>query len=291
MAIRMSISFPLLLAAIPLYRYDWSRRRCLEQQQTPRCCWFSDGGISSNFPIHLFDRTFPSRPTFGIALTEYSDDRQMPDDDENINSGHNRVYLPIKANEGRTMGISDISNLVDLFKHIFNTAQNWQETTQSILPGYRERIIQLALKPEEGGLNLSMNDEDIYHLSDIGLAAGQRVCEQFSFDEHRWRRLLSAYAAIEAEFEALVDEYYSAKPESMNAFLQRYRDAMQDDDWVASSYKPKHLAQFDELKARLDQLMALAKIMQQQPLRNRWGNGTMPKPSARLTLSPEQFSQ
>ncbi|MFZ1546531.1 MAG: patatin-like phospholipase family protein, partial [Candidatus Nitrotoga sp.] len=67
MGVRLSLSFPILLSAIPFYRNDWSLRLCEEEQKTPKVCWFSDGGISSNFPIHLFDSLFPKRPTFGIS--------------------------------------------------------------------------------------------------------------------------------------------------------------------------------------------------------------------------------
>jgi predicted acylesterase/phospholipase RssA len=44
-----------------------------EQDLIPH--WFSDGGITSNFPIHFFDQWLPKRPTFGITL------RNLPDYD------------------------------------------------------------------------------------------------------------------------------------------------------------------------------------------------------------------
>ncbi len=52
-ATRLSLNFPILLCAVPLYAVDYENpekgKRKIEQ------CWFSDGGICSNFPIHLFD--------------------------------------------------------------------------------------------------------------------------------------------------------------------------------------------------------------------------------------------
>jgi hypothetical protein len=88
MLARMSLSFPVLLSAFPLYciRRDAYERRSVVQRdasgQERRVAvlvdpetdlhrvWFSDGGISSNFPIHFFDAWLPGRPTFGINLTE-----------------------------------------------------------------------------------------------------------------------------------------------------------------------------------------------------------------------------
>jgi hypothetical protein len=36
----------------------------------PHC----DGGICSNFPIHLFDTWLPERPTFGFKLTDFPEE-------------------------------------------------------------------------------------------------------------------------------------------------------------------------------------------------------------------------
>jgi predicted acylesterase/phospholipase RssA len=73
---RLSLSFPILISAVPLYTVSGAALQC----KAPECVYelnqkhlqrhlFSDGGISSNFPIHFFDAWLPSRPTFGINLT------------------------------------------------------------------------------------------------------------------------------------------------------------------------------------------------------------------------------
>jgi hypothetical protein len=96
---RMSLSFPVLLSAVPLWSISGAAYAEQDQMQEavqakraeagdgplaqaladaplqlePRHLqrnWFSDGGICSNFPIHFFDRWFPPRPTFGINLDE-----------------------------------------------------------------------------------------------------------------------------------------------------------------------------------------------------------------------------
>jgi hypothetical protein len=68
---RMSLSFPFLLSAVPLYAANVAAKR--DGQKIPlEKCWFSDGGLTSNFPIHFFDAPLPSRPTFGINLVPES---------------------------------------------------------------------------------------------------------------------------------------------------------------------------------------------------------------------------
>jgi hypothetical protein len=85
-ATRMSLSFPFLLSAVPLYAVDWSKRdREWDDETTqtnwqPEKCWFSDGGITSNFPVHFFDRLLPRRPTFGINLRPFHPDSPRDED-------------------------------------------------------------------------------------------------------------------------------------------------------------------------------------------------------------------
>lgn len=76
---RLSLSFPLLIAAVPLYtlsvagQREVSAGRGLRADHVQRHI-FSDGGIASNFPIHFFDRWLPTHPTFGINLVQLAPD-------------------------------------------------------------------------------------------------------------------------------------------------------------------------------------------------------------------------
>src|SRR5207247_10138276 len=78
LAARMSLSFPVLLSEIPLWAID------IETNTWAQCC-FSDGGITSNFPIHFFDGPIPRWPTFGLNLGPFNPD-QAPsyEEDQNI---------------------------------------------------------------------------------------------------------------------------------------------------------------------------------------------------------------
>ncbi|KAG1385865.1 hypothetical protein G6F59_017159 [Rhizopus arrhizus] len=65
-----------------------------------RICWFSDGGISSNFPIHLFDAALPRWPTFAINLVY----PQHAEDVSHCSSGRqaleHAVFLPTENRHG-----------------------------------------------------------------------------------------------------------------------------------------------------------------------------------------------
>ena len=71
---RISLSFPILLQAVPLFAVNPELAPPDGSSDKPRRiyglvpCWFSDGGITSNFPVHLFDAPLPTRPTFCINL-------------------------------------------------------------------------------------------------------------------------------------------------------------------------------------------------------------------------------
>lgn len=112
-AARLSLSFPLLFSAVPLWAIDEEipRRRAKQHADEPdreqrwlRRCMFSDGGISSNFPIHLFDSSLPRWPTFGLWLDRRSPYWHPADDaslDEREQRPETEVWLPQRHDHGR----------------------------------------------------------------------------------------------------------------------------------------------------------------------------------------------
>jgi hypothetical protein len=116
-------------------------------------CWFSDGGISSNFPIYLFDGLLPLWPTFGINLEPKIDGRKT------------QIFPP----KGYTEGYGERWNLFDdknssaakfggFFSTILSTMQNWNDNTLARMSGVRDRIVRVRLNENEGGLNLDMEE-------------------------------------------------------------------------------------------------------------------------------------
>jgi predicted acylesterase/phospholipase RssA len=189
-ATRMSLSFPILFKAIPLYCEDYESFRIVRDLGgTPtrqiRRMWLSDGGISSNFPIHMFDAPLPTRPTFAISLDSLSADPK---------SVTKRTLLPTDAMTGLGIPINAIDTLPSFFGSVFYSAKDWQDQLLGGITGQRERIARIFLTPSEGGLNLDMKPEVSRALMSYGLEAGKLFTSgKFDFDEHRWRRLLAFY--------------------------------------------------------------------------------------------------
>ena len=217
-AARMSLSFPLLISAVPLRALDMTRTRtrnaveAVEEGRAPahpldaEVCWFADGGIASNFPVHFFDTPLPTRPTFAIDLDGFHPDHgRKPDEAKN-------VYLP-SSNAG---GLLDtwhrldpkpgLASLVGFASGIVRTMQNHVDATLTHQPGYRDRIVHVHTAPDEGGMNLTMPADVIDALTRRGQAAGRALVERFaetpgtesglSWDNHRWVRYRSALAAL-----------------------------------------------------------------------------------------------
>jgi len=184
---RLSLSFPGLISAVPLYRFDYTVPRNKAGDPLMVRCLFSDGGITSNFPIHFFDRLLPGRPTFGISLGSL--DPRAPEG--------RRIVLPVAARSGALLPAHPIGGLLNFAGAILTTARNWQDTLQSRLHGYRERIVEIRLDDsQEGGLNLDMDETTRDRLLAFGEEAGEALLTRFDFDEHRWRRAVTALPAL-----------------------------------------------------------------------------------------------
>ncbi len=265
-AVRMSLSFPILLAAVPLHARDFLQPEKSEKQR-PRPQWFSDGGISSNFPIHFFDAIWPCCPTFGVKLDAF--DPQIHQDQ--------RIALPVKARRGLLLPFRRVESLGQFLSAMLDAMQEWRENLQSILPGYRERIVHVRLAPHEGGLNLNMPPEIIAQLSEYGQQAGRRLRQDFDWDAHRWRRYLVAVARLDEMLDDLRESYTESAPgdEPLKDFLDRYRAA------------PAEYKQTDHWNAAAEQdLEDLMRCHELWLSRKRLQEGKIPKPSAELRMTP-----
>jgi predicted acylesterase/phospholipase RssA len=181
-AVRMSLSFPVLLSAVPLYARDVSLAGSADRGPIKRI-WFSDGGISSNLPLHFFDAPLPGRPTFAVNLKEEHPAHPI-DPTRRACDQDGRVYLPKNNNAGRALywpAPADETplGLLRFLWSIVYTMQNWRDEILFPYPGYRDRIVQISQLPDEGGLNLKMPKKNIDALSDAGECAGARLAERF----------------------------------------------------------------------------------------------------------------
>jgi predicted acylesterase/phospholipase RssA len=245
-ATRMSLSFPLLISAVPLYAADFTAtanraasdaatrwrqanpNATVEEalaalpapEFTPNC--FSDGGICSNLPVHFFDRALPTRPTFGIDLTPFPTGR-APSADEAENS-----YLPA-VNQGGTnrrwapWTPHGLAALTGFGRAIVDTARVWVDEAQLVMPGFRDRVVTIFHDETEGGMNLSMPPDALKRLVDRGAAAAGKLVEQFAgpspyqttgkgWDNHRWIRFRTATSGLEAYLADFRGGYSYADP-------------------------------------------------------------------------------
>ncbi len=214
MLARMSLSFPVLLSAVALYAPGRA------PGEAPQRVWFSDGGITSNFPIHFFDSWLPSRPTFGVNLTTPAAEGSSP------RAGS--VFLPAAA-EPSEPPVTAIATLPQFLGAIWDTTQNFHDNTLAALPGYRERIVQIPLAGDEGGLNLAMGPDAIRRIIEKGDAAADLLLG-FDLEHHQWVRFLSFMAQFEQRVTRMGDVIHSAHYEALIAsgvdeHFPYYRDA------------------------------------------------------------------
>ena len=183
----MSLSLPGLICAVPLY----SQAPRESGQSGPVPQWFSDGGITSNFPIHFFDSLLPRWPTFGLNLQPFppGPGPEQP------------VYIPPQDTTTSTEQWVPIESAFAFGGSILDTFLGWRDTMQSALPGFRGRIAQVRQQPWEGGSNLFMRRDTIKGLAERGRSAGVALRDRFvggdgevrggqtQTDRYRWIRM------------------------------------------------------------------------------------------------------
>ena len=269
-AVRMSLSFPLLFSAIPLYKKFFPDTEA-DDGALDRI-WFSDGGLTSNFPIHFFDSFLPTRPTFGVSLNPF-DPRLQSD----------RIHLPLDARQGQWVSINSIGSLMQFIRSLFDAAKDWPDMLQGLLPGYRERVVHIGLTNEEGGLNLTMPPALIDKLVGYGVDAGAELTRSaqsggFDFNDHRWRRFLVLYARLEETFEQMAQTW--GDDSQTNGFKTTIRNMLDEPSSFAASSKQDRQKAYD----RMDGLIALTAGWANDPVRDKL---KPPKPDSTLSVRPK----
>jgi hypothetical protein len=245
-ATRMSLSFPLLISAVPLYALDytgtnlayvravreWRRQHpdatlaehaaAVTERPVFDVNWFSDGGLTSNLPVQFFDSVLPSRPTFAIDLAPFSDDHPRSADerdnsylpDVNQGGGHRRTarWAPTSLAALFSFGLS----LVD-------TARTWVDQASLTMPGYRDRVVTVYQDGSEGGINLAMPPELVTALSQRGRFAAARLVDRFGpggggWPNHKWIRYRTSTAAL-SDWLAAFERGYTVQPPFYDALL------------------------------------------------------------------------
>lgn len=287
MGARMSMSFPFLFRAIPLYTPNWSRTDHTSKHQLGKI-WVSDGGLTSNFPIHFFDSPLPSRPTFGITLVDETiEHREVnPDAGEgDLQQRHReenwkRIWMPRKNQQDtyKVIQYNDFEkgggSLGGFFFATFQTARNWSDTELTLMPGYRDRVVIVKLNKHEGGLNLDMPDEVIEQIGKRGAQAGQLLAARFdpnithdplynedvqlNWTNHRWARFRMVMAATEQMLRKITHRWHmdSECPQDLPAGVETYK-SMLDDQSRVPDYKWADEKQFVYACEAINELIGL----------------------------------
>jgi len=211
-AARMSLSFPILFSAVPLWAVNTNKHgNPLERLM------FSDGGITSNFPVHRFDSIYPRWPTLAINF-KGTDDDGIPLR-KALLGGDEFVFM----NGDRESSLNDIwstifkgnnfqGSFLSFLFSIFRSAQNWHDNAFLRLPGFRDRVAEVWLKSGEGGLNLNMHQDTVQRLTDLGKVAGVRLVDRYahlasndkmSWNGHKWTRFRSGMEGLSEALERL----------------------------------------------------------------------------------------
>lgn len=316
-ATRMSLSFPLLITAVPLYAVDFALPENIEYTKrlgewrdahpdgTAAAAakdvpppdfdvnWFSDGGLTANIPVHFFDSPLPSRPTFAIDLAKFSSGRgREPDESKN-------VYLPDKNLGGlhrRTSHWGDKGSMARLGAFglsLIKTARVWVDERQMVMPGYRDRIVTVYQDRDEGGLNLSMSNEVVERLSERGRHAAMRLVDRFAgdqpgvspargWDNHRWIRFRAATGAL-GEWLIAFERGYSNRSAPATDY-----DTMLSDDKAQPSYKITGDERQSIAKERIKALRTGIDEWSQPPVDVFSRKGPSPAPSLRVVPADQR---
>lgn len=257
LAARMSLSFPVLLSAIPLYYPDFAHATETETVLGEKARtiladrhWFSDGGICSNFPMHFFDSPLPRWPTFGIDLE--------PDDSPASTPNSQMIWFPARPGEGSQLPSnpfdcgSSLHQLAGFAGAIINTMQNWRDRLQASAAGYRERIVHVKLRSNEGGLNLNMPPKLISDLSERGQFAGKALRDEFDFATHQWARYRVTMCGTQKHIDNLANAWN--KPLPQDALGHRYIAGTEQ----PPSYRPHSQNLRDTMLGALEELLKLS---------------------------------
>ncbi|WP_169389521.1 patatin-like phospholipase family protein [Deinococcus aquatilis] len=253
---RMSMSFPGLFTPVPMYYASWIKfpdnpdelhegeafKRTLPKGWKPEPAgrariervYFGDGGLTSNFPLGLFDDLIPAEPTFGLNLT-YPKRPVNAETGTPIQKdfGDGQLLRPVllkEPNERDKDGNNTWTTARNTFNSLFGyglaileSARNWSDNSLLNLPGYTERIAHINLTGSLGGTNLAMDADQMTELRRRGMIAGYSLIYRFSgnelidyrgSDETSWNTPWSwdihqanSFIRLTADLEKLLQEY------------------------------------------------------------------------------------
>ena len=209
-AARLSMSVPILFQNMPLLGFNFDKNA---EDITIVRLWFTDGGLGSNFPIHLFDKPIPRWPTFGMKI--------LDDPPRRTSSGYPlKTYLPYGHKDGAentllfpmdesNFSISEkkggFSAFYFFLKSMYFSTKDGHDQSFLRMPDVRNRVLKLYMNNRSGNsLNLKIAPEQIIDLAlKYGAEGGRNAAQAYLaqipnpkysnwvnlWQDHRWVRL------------------------------------------------------------------------------------------------------
>ena len=190
---RLSSSVPVLLSSLRLYSAAADADGPIESYMT-------DGGLTSNFPIHFFDDWLPSHPTFGLDLVSVPEVGDEP------------VFMPAGEEVGHRLAPRPVTGLGAFVGRVQDAARSWRDEAQAELPGYRDRVCQIRMGPGEGGFHLDADPAQVGMLMDRGREAGREILRSFDWERHRATRYLTLMTLLRENFGLLAERLTPGPP-------------------------------------------------------------------------------
>ena len=294
-AARLALSFPVLISAVPLWAIDYEPKEKHERKLAE--CWMSDGGLCSNFPIHLFDSFLPKWPTFGISLQT----RSKYWIGEEKDGEKKDVWLPSRHYQGAgdtwdrfAESNGPLKRLKGFLLSLWMATWHWNDMTMMRMPGVRDRVVRVLLKKGEGGVNIKMSKKEILDLAKhYGKPAADAFVKRFAsedsrgWSEHRWVRFNRLLISLREQIDCFA---FSANLDRHTLPLKKQIDVSRSNaplegrktpqEHVAASEKALSAPQVEELVGLLAALSRLESMFDQAG--NHKPYVALPRPSLRV---------
>lgn len=291
-AARLSLSFPLLFSAVPLWAIDYEPVR---GQRSLRPCQFTDGGASSNFPIHMFDEAVPRWPTFGLWLDRVNpyqpgESVWLPKyQGQGWGDSWNRFDPEAAKEDERKYSRNSIKYLAGFLLGIASAGIDWRDRTSFRLPHVRNRVARLRLRSGEGGLNIAMPREKILEMAHrYGTRAGRLFVRRFAdvegqpsqaWREQRWVRMELLFNSLKERLAGLrTSAEWAAHTMPMSDAIRRAvdEDPIQVREGKEKLVAQRHADSLQRLLRALEDLELQLGAAEEQPFK------PVPEPELRL---------
>jgi hypothetical protein len=248
-AARLSFAVPILFQALPLLGLDLDQEP--KEMRLVRL-WFSDGGVSNNMPVQLFDKALPRWPTFAARIVNAPPRIQSPPNKQfgqgssfvpytHERNAHDSLLDPMDKTAYTVLspgGQQGFAAFMQFCLGIYETAKNGNDRATFRAPEVRGRIVKIYTQNKtQGALNLKLSQQSILDLGQkTGVKAGQKLADVYlaqktapditrihGWHDQRWIRLHSLINGMRQYLQGF--GYAVVHPFDGYGLLQQIQDA------------------------------------------------------------------